>query len=120
LQTSVMRTNCMDCLDRTNVVQSIFARHTLDRAFAELGLMKPGATFRDEDSAFEVLFRNIWADNADVVSASYSGTGAMKTDMTRTGTRTKAGVLNDGRVGITRYFKNNFTDGPRQDSYDLF
>lgn len=119
LQASVMRTNCMDCLDRTNVVQSMFARHTLDRAFAELGLMTPGATFRDEDPDFEVLFRNIWADNADVVSTSYSGTGAMKTDMTRTGTRTKAGMLSDGRVGVTRYFKNNFTDGPRQDSYDL-
>ncbi|MBE3048412.1 SAC family polyphosphoinositide phosphatase [Candidatus Bathyarchaeota archaeon] len=119
LQASVMRTNCMDCLDRTNVMQSIFARHMLDRAFAELGLMSPGASFRDEDAGFEVLFRNIWADNADVVSCSYSGTGAMKTDMTRTGTRTKAGMLSDGRVGVTRYFKNNFTDGPRQDSYDL-
>ena len=119
LQASVMRTNCMDCLDRTNVVQSMFARHTLDRAFAELGLMAGGASFRDEDPAFEFLFRNVWADNADVVSTSYSGTGAMKTDMTRTGTRTKRGMLNDGKVGVTRYFKNNFTDGPRQDSYDL-
>lgn len=120
LQTSVMRTNCMDCLDRTNVAQSMFARHTLDRAFSELGLMPAGAAFRDEDPDFEFLFRNVWADNADVVSSSYSGTGAMKTDMTRTGTRTKAGMLNDGRVGVTRYFMNNFTDGPRQDSYDLF
>lgn len=120
LQASVMRTNCMDCLDRTNVAQSMFARHTLDRAFAELGLMPAGASFRDEDADFEFLFRNIWADNADIVSSSYSGTGAMKTDMTRTGTRTKAGMLNDGRVGVTRYFKNNFMDGPRQDSYDLF
>ena len=34
-QRSVMRTNCMDCLDRTNVVQSMFARHMLDRIFEE-------------------------------------------------------------------------------------
>ncbi|KFA53650.1 hypothetical protein S40293_03884 [Stachybotrys chartarum IBT 40293] len=120
LQTSVMRTNCMDCLDRTNVVQSLFARHMLDRIFVELGLMARGATFRDEDPAFEFLFRNIWADNADVVSCSYSGTGAMKTDVTRTGNRTKMGPLQDARVGVTRYFLNNFMDGPRQDSYDLF
>lgn len=120
LQTSVMRTNCMDCLDRTNVVQSMFARHMLDRIFVELGLMAPNSTFRDEDPAFEFLFRNIWADNADVVSSSYSGTGAMKTDVTRFGKRTKAGALQDARVGITRYFLNNFMDGPRQDSYDLF
>lgn len=120
LQTSVMRTNCMDCLDRTNVVQSIFARYTLNRIFEDLGLMPRGAQFRDEDPAFECLFRNIWADNADVVSSAYSGTGAMKTDVTRTGKRTKLGAFQDGRIGVTRYFLNNFRDGPRQDSYDLF
>ncbi|KAM3531589.1 hypothetical protein NHJ13051_000654 [Beauveria bassiana] len=120
LQTSVMRTNCMDCLDRTNVVQSMFARAVLDRIFSELGLMPRGASFRDEDPDFEFLFRNLWADNADIVSGSYSGTGAMKTDVTRTGKRTKLGALQDGRIGITRYFLNNFLDGPRQDSFDLF
>ncbi|KAG8422035.1 Phosphoinositide phosphatase sac1 [Metarhizium acridum] len=120
LQTSVMRTNCMDCLDRTNVLQSIFGRYTLNRIFEDLGLMPRGAQFRDEDPAFEFLFRNIWADNADVVSATYSGTGAMKTDVTRTGKRTKLGALQDGRIGLTRYFLNNFRDGPRQDSFDLF
>ncbi|KXH50118.1 hypothetical protein CNYM01_12398 [Colletotrichum nymphaeae SA-01] len=119
-QTSVMRTNCMDCLDRTNVVQSMFARHMLDRIFEEMGLMSRGSSFRDEDPAFEHMFRNLWADNADVVSNSYSGTGAMKTDVTRTGNRTKVGALQDARIGVTRYFKNNFFDGPRQDSYDLF
>ncbi|QUC18548.1 uncharacterized protein UV8b_02789 [Ustilaginoidea virens] len=120
LQSSVMRTNCMDCLDRTNVVQSIFARYTLNRIFEDLGLMQRGSQFRDEDPAFEYIFRNMWADNADVVSGAYSGTGAMKTDVTRTGKRTNVGALQDGRIGITRYLLNNFRDGPRQDSYDLF
>jgi hypothetical protein len=120
LQTSVMRTNCMDCLDRTNVVQSIFARYTLNRIFEDVGLMPRGAQFRDQDPAFEFLFRNIWADNADTVSNAYSGTGAMKTDVTRTGKRTKLGALQDGRIGVTRWFLNNFRDGPRQDSFDLF
>lgn len=120
LQSSVMRTNCMDCLDRTNVVQSLFARYTLNRQFIDLGIMAPGLNFKEEDPAFEFLFRNLWADNADTVSSSYSGTGAMKTDMTRLGMRTTAGKLQDGRVGVTRYFLNNFLDGPRQDSYDLF
>jgi hypothetical protein len=119
-QTSVMRTNCMDCLDRTNVVQSMFARHVLDRIFEDVGFMTRGSSFRDEDDAFENMFRNLWADNADVISTAYSGTGAMKTDVTRTGKRTKVGALQDGRIGVTRYFRNNFLDGPRQDSFDLF
>ncbi|KAK4038375.1 SacI homology domain-containing protein [Parachaetomium inaequale] len=120
LQTSVVRSNCMDCLDRTNVVQSMLARWTLDRIFIDLGLLPRGARFADEDDAFELLFRNMWADNADVVSKAYSGTGAMKTDLTRTGKRTKAGALQDGNVAVTRYWRNNFLDGPRQDAFDLF
>ncbi|KAK3299921.1 SAC1 family phosphatidylinositol-3-phosphatase [Chaetomium fimeti] len=120
LQTSVVRSNCMDCLDRTNVVQSMLARWTLDRMFIDLGLLPRGARFADEDDAFELMFRNMWADNADVVSNAYSGTGAMKTDLTRLGKRTKGGALQDGNVAVTRYWKNNFLDGPRQDAFDLF
>jgi hypothetical protein len=38
----------------------------------------------------------------------------------RTGQRTKAGALKDLQNSITRYVKNNFLDGQRQDSFDLF
>lgn len=119
LQTSVVRSNCMDCLDRTNVVQSMLARHTLDRMFRDVGVLARDETFK-ADAAFEGLFRNVWADNADVVSKSYSGTGALKTDFTRTGNRTKAGALQDLANSITRYARNNFLDGPKQDAFDLF
>ena len=60
------------------------------------------------------IFLQVWADNADVISTQYSGTSALKTDFTRTGKRTKKGVLNDGWNSLTRYFKNNFADGFRQ------
>ncbi|PTU20758.1 hypothetical protein P175DRAFT_0458427 [Aspergillus ochraceoroseus IBT 24754] len=119
LQTSVVRTNCMDCLDRTNVVQSMLGRWALTRQLTEAGVLRPGETAND-DREFENLFRNIWADNADVVSKSYSGTGALKTDFTRTGQRTRAGMLQDLSNSITRYVRNNFLDGPRQDAFDVF
>ncbi|KAK5129976.1 hypothetical protein LTR08_002569 [Meristemomyces frigidus] len=118
-QTAVVRTNCMDCLDRTNVIQSMLGRWTLTRQLIDLGVLRPGESAQD-DQAFEFLFRNVWADNADVVSRSYSGTGALKTDFTRTGNRTRAGALQDLNSSITRYVRNNFTDGPRQDGFDLF
>lgn len=119
-QTSVVRTNCMDSLDRTNVVQSMLARWTLDRMFVDLGILQKGETFADVDRDFYFLFRNIWADNADTVSRAYAGTGAMKTDITRMGTRTNAGKLADLKIAITRFYLNNFRDGPRQDAYDVF
>jgi phosphatidylinositol 4-phosphatase len=119
-QTSVVRTNCMDSLDRTNVVQSMFAQWTLDRMFIDLGILERGENFAAVDQAFYFLFRNIWADNADTVSRAYAGTGAMKTDITRIGKRTTAGKLQDGKIAIKRYYLNNFRDGPRQDAYDVF
>ncbi|KAG0645635.1 Recessive suppressor of secretory defect [Hyphodiscus hymeniophilus] len=119
-QTSVVRTNCMDCLDRTNVVQSMLARSVLNRQLTDLGVLSRNETFTSADASFEVLFRKLWADNADVVSKSYSGTGALKTDFTRTGVRTKAGAIQDLRNSITRYARNNFLDGPKQDAFDLF
>lgn len=118
-QTAVVRTNCMDCLDRTNVVQTMLARWTLTRQLLDLGVLQPGQS-ADDDEAFRALFRNVWADNADVVSKSYSGTGALKTDFTRTGERTRAGMAQDLKNSLTRYVMNNFGDGPRQDGFDLF
>jgi len=55
-----------------------------------------------------------------VISIQYAGTPALKTDFTRTGQRTKLGLLRDGYNSMSRYVKNNFLDGNRQDSIDLF
>ncbi|KAJ8942653.1 hypothetical protein NQ318_013366 [Aromia moschata] len=110
LQEGVFRTNCIDCLDRTNVVQSMLAHRNLETQNQSL----------EQQLSFESLFKNVWADNADVLSIEYSGTGALKTDFTRTGKRTKLGLIRDGINSLTRYYKNNLTDGFRQDAIDLF
>ena len=118
-QSAVVRTNCMDCLDRTNVVQSMLGRWALTQQLQDVGILPPGERAQD-DAQFEFLFRNVWADNANVVSSSYSGTGALKTDFTRTGKRTNAGAFQDLQNSCARYIRNNFLDGPRQDGFDLF
>lgn len=51
------------------------------------------------------------------MSILYSGTGALKTDFTRTGKRSTMGALNDGKNSITRYFINNFFDAYNQVSH---
>ncbi|OBZ91577.1 Phosphatidylinositide phosphatase SAC1 [Choanephora cucurbitarum] len=117
-QTSVVRSNCMDCLDRTNVVQSTLARYVLTNQLRELGILESNQNLEDQEK-FMHSYRNVWADNADGVSCVYSGTGALKTDFTRTGQRTKQGALKDLHNSITRYIKNNFLDGNRQDAFDL-
>ena len=132
LQTGVVRTNCMDCLDRTNVVQSIFGRYAL---FNELtGIVTPdhkkvlpsemSQAFRMDSMTLpwksgEMHHRALWADNADAISRLYAGTPALKRDFTRTGRRTKLGALDDGINSLQRYYLNNFMDADRQEGVDL-
>ncbi|XP_072169142.1 phosphatidylinositol-3-phosphatase SAC1-like [Diadema setosum] len=119
-QTGVFRTNCMDCLDRTNVVQSLLAGRALQDQLLKMGVLKPGERFDDAVNAtFLSTFKNTWADNADACSRQYAGTGALKTDFTRTGKRTRFGLVRDGVNSLIRYYMNNFVDGYRQDAIDL-
>ncbi|KGU17848.1 hypothetical protein MEM_00970 [Candida albicans L26] len=122
LQDKIVRTNCMDCLDRTNVVQSTIGRWVLQNQLTETNYLSSNnvTPFEKLNPQFNLFFQNFWADNADAVSCAYSGTGALKTDFTRLGKRTYKGGLNDFLNSVTRYYKNNLTDGSRQDSYDLF
>ncbi|XP_059055705.1 phosphatidylinositol-3-phosphatase SAC1 [Achroia grisella] len=114
-QSGLFRTNCIDCLDRTNVVQSLLARLQLNAALQLLAV----TTANSVHPHLDTLFNNVWADHADMISTQYSGTGALKTDFTRTGKRTHVGLARDGVNSLTRYYKNNFSDGFRQDSIDL-
>lgn len=116
-QSGSIRTNCIDCLDRTNVVQSVFARRILDAQLLELTGYRAGV---DKHDALDTMFRNVWANNADAMSLQYSGTGALKTDYTRTGKRSLRGACMDGVNSVTRYYLNNFRDGRNQDAVDLF
>jgi phosphatidylinositol 4-phosphatase len=121
LQKGVVRTNCVDSLDRTNVVQSVIAHRIMDDALKQMGVLNntpescTAATFAE----FEGAFKTTWANHADALSMVYSGTGALKTDYTRTGKRTKAGLILDGYRACVRYVYQNFWDGRRQDGIDL-
>ncbi|XP_039192069.1 phosphatidylinositol-3-phosphatase SAC1 isoform X2 [Crotalus tigris] len=118
-QEGIFRSNCMDCLDRTNVIQSLLAHRSLQSQLQRLGVLH--ATQRLEEQAeFEKIYKNAWADNANACAKQYAGTGALKTDYTRTGKRTQWGLLMDGWNSLIRYYKNNFSDGFRQDAIDLF
>jgi SacI homology domain len=127
-QSGVIRTNCMDCLDRTNVVQSLFGRYILMEQLASADRLR---AFRLEPQSIakdilslpwvsgEDAHRVLWADNADAISRLYAGTAALKGDFTRTGRRTRKGALEDGVNSVQRYYLNNFLDADRQEGIDL-
>jgi hypothetical protein len=119
IQTGVFRTNCIDTLDRTNVVQGLLARRALEHVLRRQGILSREETLASCFPAVEVAFRVMFADHGDEISRQYAGTGAMKSAFTRTGKRDLAGLLDDGAKSLTRYFLNNFRDGEKQDALDL-
>ncbi|EUB61703.1 Phosphatidylinositide phosphatase SAC1 [Echinococcus granulosus] len=121
-QCGVFRTNCIDCLDRTNVLQSVLAQRALIAALREADIPTTTTSAREVElwPGFGMAFRTLWADHADMLSLQYSGTPALKTDFTRTGKRTFKGMLMDGYNSLVRYYLNNFADGFRQDAFNLF
>ena len=115
LQRGVSRTNCMDNLDRTNVVQSAIARRAVlamltSHPTAVVPQQLPGGGGAGSVlelpsphfDALEGALKGSWGDNADAISMLYSGTGALKTDFTRTGKRTFAGAFQDGMNSAMR------------------
>uniref|UniRef100_A0A1A9UEQ5 SAC domain-containing protein n=1 Tax=Glossina austeni TaxID=7395 RepID=A0A1A9UEQ5_GLOAU len=115
-QRSVFRVNCMDCLDRTNVVQTALGKAVLESQLVKLGMAPPYTPIPEQlKSPFMVL----WANNGDIISRQYAGTNALKGDYTRTGERKISGMMKDGMNSANRFFIQNFTDTFRQCIIDL-
>ncbi|KAF2276871.1 SacI domain-containing protein [Westerdykella ornata] len=104
-QTGILRTNCMDCLDRTNVVQSACARTALEAQLSEEGFH---IDLQHDPSTN--WFNTLWADNGDAISRQYAGTAALKGDFTRTRKRQITGALTDFGLTLTRYYNNIVND----------
>lgn len=119
-QSGVIRTNCMDNLDRTNVVQSVFGRQNILSILRRRGIkFLSNDVFCPLPGGFEQHFRNIWTDNADQLSILYSGTPALKTDFTRTGKRSYIGMFWDGYHSVKRYVINQIIDSETQNIFDF-
>ncbi|KAI3648699.1 hypothetical protein MP228_006553 [Amoeboaphelidium protococcarum] len=117
-QCGTFRTNCIDCLDRTNLVQSLLGRQMLNQQLLKLGIHSSPeqglAYFGDFEKSFQIL----WADNGDAISSAYTSTNALKGDITRTNKRQWTGILQDGSNSVYRLYQNNFRDSFRQNVID--
>ncbi|KAK3158182.1 hypothetical protein QOZ80_2AG0133900 [Eleusine coracana subsp. coracana] len=117
-QTGIVRTNCIDCLDRTNVTQSMIGGKILESQLQRIGVLGVNDAISNHP-VFDTNYKILWANHGDAISNQYSGTPALKGDFVRYGKRTTQGILNDLRNSLARYYLNNFVDGTKQDSMDL-
>ncbi|XP_063992815.1 phosphatidylinositide phosphatase SAC2 isoform X1 [Diachasmimorpha longicaudata] len=115
-QKGVFRINCIDCLDRTNVVQTALGKTVMEMQFSKLGLIPPDGTL---PTNLRQTFQLLWANNGDIISKQYAGTNALKGDYTRTGERKFTGLMKDGVNSANRYYQQHFLDATRQAAIDL-
>ncbi|KAL3841607.1 hypothetical protein ACJMK2_019724 [Sinanodonta woodiana] len=105
-QTGTIRTNCLDCLDRTNAAQAMIGLEMLAKQLESLSLAgKPQMVSR-----FSEIYKQIWTLNGDHVSKIYAGTGALG------GGRSKA---SDAARSASRTIQSNFLDNTKQEAIDI-
>ncbi|XP_047357885.1 synaptojanin-1 isoform X3 [Vespa velutina] len=104
-QTGTIRTNCLDCLDRTNCVQTFFALELLAQQLSLLKLLEK----QQMVSRFEEIFRQMWIYNGNEVSKIYAGTGAIQ----------GSSKLLDGARSAARTIQNNLLDSSKQEAIDI-
>ncbi|KAJ2361802.1 hypothetical protein H4S01_005100, partial [Coemansia sp. RSA 2610] len=109
-QQGAFRINCMDCLDRTNVVQSALARYVINEQLVRMGVHAAPEQGLAAYPGLESTLNHVWANNGDYISRQYAGTSAMKGDFTRTGRRNFSGMVNDATYSLTRLWINTFRD----------
>ena len=110
LQSGVLRTNCVDCLDRTGVAQYIAGVAFLPIALKELGLQSI-ITAQESMGVFRNTLRDMYAEMSDRISFQYGGSEAHKKIY---------GARSALLTNIKRYYSNAFTDQVKQDAMNIF
>ncbi|XP_053769465.1 synaptojanin-2 isoform X6 [Desmodus rotundus] len=106
-QKGTLRMNCLDCLDRTNTVQSFIALEVLHRQLESLQLnSKPVA------DRFAESFKAMWSLNGHSLSKMFTGSRALEG-------KAKVGKLKDGARSVSRTIQSNFFDGVKQEAIKL-
>uniref|UniRef100_A0A8D2DFB7 Synaptojanin-2 n=1 Tax=Sciurus vulgaris TaxID=55149 RepID=A0A8D2DFB7_SCIVU len=106
-QKGTLRMNCLDCLDRTNTVQSFIALEVLHLQLESLGLDSKPIVDRFVES-----FKAMWSLNGHSLSKVFTGSRALEG-------KAKVGKLKDGARSVSRTIQSNFFDGVKQEAIKL-
>ncbi|XP_035394499.1 synaptojanin-2 isoform X2 [Cygnus atratus] len=107
LQTGTFRMNCLDCLDRTNSVQSFVALEILLTQLESLGLNSKSIVERFVES-----YKAMWTLNGHNLSRVFTGSRALEG-------KHKVGKLKDGARSVSRTIQSNFFDAVKQEAIKL-
>ncbi|CAJ0579985.1 unnamed protein product, partial [Mesorhabditis spiculigera] len=74
-QSGVVRTNCLDCLDRTNSVQTVLGIQSVGNQVTAMRIESANVNMQQR---FEETLKDVWVRNGDQCSIIYAGTGALE------------------------------------------
>jgi hypothetical protein len=110
-QVGIIRTNCIDCIDRTNGAQMLICNKALERQLISMGLVK----HLDKDCELYQLLNNLYEEMGDELAIQYSGSAAHK-QISRSRGRKAIEIM----TSIKRHWSNIVTDPSKQQSINLF
>lgn len=118
IQNGVARTNCIDCLDRTNAAQFVIGKRALGYQLNALGIIEETSIDYDTDAAN--LFTHMYHDHGDTIAVQYGGSQLVNTMETYRKINQWTSHSRDMVESFKRYYNNSFLDGQRQEAYNLF
>lgn len=128
-QQGVVRVNCLDNLDRTNLIQSKIAYQIITHILTALQLdvkaisgtpsILTAADNPNNSSILIIHLKNAWADNGDMISKHYTGTGSTHSNATRAGARNIKGLMDHGFKTCKRLYQQFVDDNQKQEVIDL-
>ncbi|KAL9943588.1 phosphatidylinositol-3,5-bisphosphate 5-phosphatase [Verticillium nonalfalfae] len=118
VQNGVARTNCIDCLDRTNAAQFVIGKRALGHQLHALGILEDTAIDYDTDAVN--LFTHMYHDHGDTIAVQYGGSQLVNTMETYRKINQWTSHSRDMIESFKRYYNNSFLDGQRQEAYNLF
>ncbi|KAI9330793.1 SacI homology domain-containing protein [Zopfochytrium polystomum] len=117
-QNGVVRTNCIDCLDRTNAAQFVIGKCALGHQLYALGVIaQPSIPF---DSDALNMLNAMYHDHGDMIALQYGGSHLVNTMETYRKISHWTSHSRDMIESIRRYYNNSFADNEKQISINLF
>ncbi|GAX80914.1 hypothetical protein CEUSTIGMA_g8349.t1 [Chlamydomonas eustigma] len=119
LQRGILRSNCIDCLDRTNVAQFAYGLAGFGRQLHALGVSDTDLIDPDSSIAFELMA--MYEIMGNTISLQYGGSEAHNMFFDRKkGEWEAASKSKDLMTSIRRFYSNTYTDAEKQDAINLF
>ncbi|KAJ8026494.1 Polyphosphoinositide phosphatase [Holothuria leucospilota] len=117
-QTGVVRTNCVDCLDRTNTAQFVIGKQALGHQLFALGFVTQ--THLEFDTDCVRMLSVIYEEMGDTLAVQYGGSQLVHSVDSYRKLSPWTAQSRDIKQTVSRYYRNAFSDADKQNAINLF